>query len=104
MALVTIKDIAKYLSVKEPTLYSWVHSGLIPFHKLNGLIRFDMDEIESWVKSSKKMSNCPSMILKKAMNQDVDKIVKKAIDSARSNGYNLSNGKPGQHQGLRKEA
>ena len=47
MALVTIKDVSAYLTVKESTLYSWVHNGSIPFHRLNGLIRFDMEEIKS---------------------------------------------------------
>jgi hypothetical protein len=35
--------------------------------------------------------------------QPVDDIVRKAIDGVKGNGYNPSNGKPGQHRGLRKE-
>ena len=57
MALVTIKDLSAYLTVKESTLYSWVHNGTIPFHKLNGLIRFDLEEIKSWVEASKTSFN-----------------------------------------------
>jgi excisionase family DNA binding protein len=105
MALVTIKDLSTYLTVKESTLYSWVHNGTIPFHKLNGLIRFDLDEIKSWVEGSKPTSTDSIGSLKKKKGlQNIERIVRKSIDSAKGIGYNLSNGKPGQHRGLRKEA
>ena len=105
MPLVTIKDLSAYLTVKESTLYSWVHNGTIPFHKLNGLIRFDLDEIQSWVKASKISSTDSIGSLKqKTAPQNIERIVRKSIDSAKGIGYNLSNGKPGQHRGLRKEA
>jgi len=105
MALVTIKDLSAYLTVKESTLYSWVHNGTIPFHKLNGLIRFDLDEIKSWVEASKPTSTDSIGSLKKKTGpQNIERIVRKSIDSAKGIGYNLSNGKPGQHRGLRKEA
>ncbi len=89
--------------VKESTLYSWVHNGSIPFYKLNGLIRFDMAEIERWVKTSRQIQPSRDPALKKTANQDIDKIVKNAVDSAKGKEYNPSNGKPGQHHGLRKE-
>jgi excisionase family DNA binding protein len=103
MQLVTIKIVAELLMVKQSTLYSWVHNGSIPFHKLNGLIRFDMDEIENWVKTSRQAHRATGPAAKRTANQDIDKIVKKAIDSARGREYNSSNGKPGHIQGLRKE-
>lgn len=103
MTLVTIKDLSAYLTVKESTLYSWVHNGTIPFHKLNGLIRFDMEEIEAWVQAAKQVSTDTGAPMKRRTHQDIDKIVKKSIDSAKGIGYNLPNGKPGQHLGLRKE-
>ncbi len=103
MRLVTIKQVAQFLMVKQSTLYSWVHHGSIPFHKLNGLIRFDMDEIESWVKTSRQIQLSRQPALKKTANQDIDKIVKNAVDSAKGKEYNPSNGKPGRHQGLREE-
>ena len=104
MALVTIKDVSAYLTVKESTLYSWVHSGSIPFHRLNGLIRFDMEEIKAWVKTSRPVStDSIGSLKKKGAAQEIDRIVRKSIDSAKGFGYNQSNGKPGQHDGLRKE-
>jgi hypothetical protein len=35
--------------------------------------------------------------------RDIDDVVRKAIDGVKGNRYNPSNGKPGLHQGLRKE-
>lgn len=104
MALVTIKDLSAYLTIKESTLYSWVHNGTIPFHRLNGLIRFDLEEIKSWIKASRPASTDSIGSLKKITEpQEIERIVRKSIDTAKGIGYNLTNGKPGQHRGLRKE-
>ncbi len=104
MKLVSIKIVADFLMVKQSTVYSWVHSRSIPFHKLNGLVRFDMDEIESWVKSSKQQTPPDhDFNMKKLPVRDIDDVVRKVIDGIKGNGYNPSNGKPGRHQGLREE-
>lgn len=103
MQLVSVKELSTFLHVKESTLYSWVHDGSIPFYKLNGLLRFDMEEIQQWVKDSKPTTLSATPYLPKNNNLDVNSIIKKAIDSVKGKGYNSSNGKPGQMQGLRKE-
>ena len=54
MNIITIKELSEFLKVKESTLYAWVSKGLIPFYKLNGLLRFNMDEITEWIKRNKK--------------------------------------------------
>ncbi len=104
MALVTIKELSAHLSVKESTLYSWVHNGSIPFRRLNGLIRFDPEEIKAWVEASRIVStDSIGSLKKKYPSQEIERIVRKSIDSTKGIGYNLPNGKPGQHRGLRKE-
>lgn len=103
MKLITVKELSKFLTVKESTLYSWVHNGLIPFHKLNGLVRFDMEEIEIWAKTSSKEPQKQEIYNVKKHPQDIDSIVKRAIEGTKGKEYNPSNGKPGQMQGLRKE-
>lgn len=101
--LVSIKIVAEFLMVKQSTVYSWVHGRSIPFHKLNGLVRFDMDEIEAWVKASTQPRSKNETKTKIAPTNNIHNIVRKAIDEAKGNLYNSSNGKPGQHRGLRKE-
>jgi excisionase family DNA binding protein len=78
MQLVSIKTIADLLSVKQSTLYSWVHNGTIPFHKLNGLIRFDIDEIEAWIKAARHQPSL-SFHCREVIHQDIDKFVRSAI-------------------------
>ncbi len=103
MQLVTIKIASERLMVKTSTLYSWVRNGSIPFHRLNSLIRFDLDELEAWVGSSRQDRKKPSACGKNLPPQSIDKIIRQAIDSSKTPRYNPSNGKPGRHQGLGEE-
>lgn len=103
MNLVTIKDVSAFLKVKQSTLYSWVHNGTIPFIKLNGLLRFDMDEIVKWVESSKPVPPNIPKSLKKSSNMDINSIVKRAVESARKGSYNPSKRETSLSQGLGKE-
>ena len=96
MKLATIKEVAVILRMKESTLYSWVGSGLIPSFKLNGLVRFDLDEIREWVVNSRKEGNSLEFGPKKRRNSgDIDSIIKKAIEGEKKKGYTSANGKPG---------
>jgi excisionase family DNA binding protein len=47
------KELAVYLAVSVNTVRSWVWLRKIPHNKLNGLIRFDLREIETWLKHRK---------------------------------------------------
>jgi excisionase family DNA binding protein len=49
MTLLTVKDMATRLQVKEKTIYAWASQGKIPSVKINGVIRFDAREIEQWL-------------------------------------------------------
>lgn len=103
MKLATIKEVSEFLNVKKTTLYSWVHSGSIPFYKLNGLVRFNMDEITEWVKSSRPIPPKVNISLKRTDNLDVDSIVKRAVESVRGKSYNPSKRETSLSQGLGKE-
>ena len=54
-ALIGIKELAKYLNIKERTIYQYVQKGLIPHYRIgssrNALIRFDYDKIDAWLKT-----------------------------------------------------
>ena len=89
MKLATVKEIAETLSVSKSTVYSWVSQGAIPSFRINGIIRFNRDEVEGWVKSSKsKTSELPRLKPRQATrHQDIDTIVKNAIDSVKGKDY-----------------
>ncbi len=103
MQLVTVKIASERLMVKPSTLYSWVRSGAIPCHRLNGLIRFDLEEIEAWIRSTDQDPKKPAVGVPKQSRQQLDRIIREAIDSTKVPRYNPPNGKPGRHQGLREE-
>ncbi len=98
MRLVTIKMVSELLMVKTSTLYSWVHKGTIPFRKLNGLVRFDLDEIETWIRSTNQKTDVPEIRRKHLAGSQIEGIIRHAIDSSKGKAYNLPNGKPGRHQ------
>lgn len=48
--LLTVKEAAEYLQVKEGTLYQWAWRKSIPFAvKVGALLRFDLVKIEKWL-------------------------------------------------------
>ncbi|QPJ65373.1 MAG: helix-turn-helix domain-containing protein [Candidatus Nitrohelix vancouverensis] len=49
----SVKELAHYLSIKAKTLYSWVESGKIPAYKINGALRFNIHEINGFLKDKK---------------------------------------------------
>lgn len=54
ITIVTIAELSKILKVKEKTLYQWAELGQIPSLKMNGCLRFDLNEIFQWIKSCKR--------------------------------------------------
>lgn len=56
MKILDVKEIAKFLNIKPSTVYQWAELGQIPCIKLNGCLRFDLEDIMNWIKSCKKES------------------------------------------------
>ena len=55
--IMTIKEVAAFLKIKEKTAYRLVADGKIPGFKVGGSWRFRRGEIESWIDNqSKKQS------------------------------------------------
>lgn len=57
MKLITIKEASEFFNVKPSTLYQWAELGQIPCIKINGALRFDIDDVKKWVDSCKKNIN-----------------------------------------------
>lgn len=53
-SFVSVKRISELLMVKEKTIYQWAETGAIPCYKLNGVLRFAINEVMEWVSSCKK--------------------------------------------------
>ena len=55
--LMTIAETAAYLNVKISKVRSMVFKKQINFYKIGALIRFDVEDLLSWLKSKKTGNN-----------------------------------------------
>ncbi len=54
---VTVQDIADHLGIKKDTVYKWIKTKNMPHHKIGRLVKFQISEIDQWVKEGKAASN-----------------------------------------------
>ncbi len=57
MKLMTIQETSAILNIKVKTLYDWTHKKLIPYYKINRLVRFDEAEIRKWLQEKREKIN-----------------------------------------------
>ena len=48
--ILTVKEVAEYLKVNERTVYRMATAGKIPAFKVGGSCRFELVELEQWIK------------------------------------------------------
>ena len=110
--LLTVSEVAAYLSIKEKTVYAKVAAGDIPHYKINHLIRFRLNEIDVWLggcRQDKKSEAGEQKTRGKRRktsgrtNDHFDKIVAKIIDVETDKYYSPDHGKSDRIEGLRKE-
>lgn len=49
----SITELSEYLNISKNTIYSWVSRKKIPHLKISGTLRFDMRDIDKWLKEKK---------------------------------------------------
>jgi excisionase family DNA binding protein len=49
--LLAPEAVCEILGIERSTLYAWTSRRMIPFIKMNGLLRFREGEIQRWLKS-----------------------------------------------------
>lgn len=54
--LMDIDELADYLRLKRQTIYNWLHLRKISGIKVGGVWRFDRREVDTWLKSRKRLS------------------------------------------------
>jgi excisionase family DNA binding protein len=105
----TIQELSQYLGIKTGTLYAMVEERSIPHYRVGKLIRFKRSEIDLWMEGNRKECVDPEKASRKALRPskgaklDVDRIIRKAIDEGKREGYTTPHGKPDQVKGLGKE-
>jgi len=51
--LLNTQHIAEYLDVSTSTIRSWVKHGKIPYMKLGKCVRFDLNELNKWLRGKR---------------------------------------------------
>ncbi len=46
----TMEEICEYLKVRRETVLKWIKNNNLPAHKAGRLWRFDITEIDDWIK------------------------------------------------------
>jgi excisionase family DNA binding protein len=55
--LLTVKQVAKYLSVDQVTVYNWIRSGKLKVIRFSNRVRVTQSEVERYVGEIKKNLN-----------------------------------------------
>ena len=49
----SIEEISEHLGVKKDTIYKWVARKKMPAHKVGRLLKFQIKEIDRWIREGK---------------------------------------------------
>lgn len=49
----SVDEIAEHLGIKKDTVYKWTRKRNMPFHKVGKLLKFQIKEVDKWVKEGK---------------------------------------------------
>jgi two-component system, chemotaxis family, chemotaxis protein CheY len=71
-SLITVKEVADYLKLKEQTVYLLARQNKIPSLKVGGSLRFKKSQIDAWLASSPKNSAQDSVRQKVLIVDDED--------------------------------
>jgi len=52
--LLSPKELSEYLGLSLNTIYSWVNERKLPYYKVSRLVKFDIAEIDNWLKDKKQ--------------------------------------------------
>ncbi len=58
--LLNVPEVADYLGFSVSAIRKWVRRGMIPFNKVNGGIRFDIERIDQWLQKETITSKVPA--------------------------------------------
>ncbi len=110
-----VDQIAEYLGIKKSSIYSKVERKEIPHYKVGNLLRFRKSDIDAWMEEfrvrpmdiptlakitqRKKRPETPD---KKANDDGIDALVRKAVAESKAIPYTRIKGKPDLIRGLGK--
>ena len=94
--MLTIKELSAWLNIKPSTLYLWASQGKIPCRRIHGLIRFEPDAIQAWLKGFGVRPGKPFSQPIYDDTRDLDHL----IEAAKCEGYTPRHGETRPKSGL----
>ncbi len=55
----SVEQIAEHLGISKDTVYTWISTRSMPAHKVGRLWKFQIPEIDAWVKAGGASENTP---------------------------------------------
>ena len=97
--LLTIKDLSAWLNIKPSTLYLWAAQGKIPCRKIHGLLRFEREAVNEWLRSFEPKQQKPVPTFIQRGNTDLELLV----EAAKRDAYTARGGTKPSSSLIRKE-
>lgn len=73
-SLMTVSDLACYLTVSKSLVYKWVEEGRIPHYRFGKTVRFDPSQVKEWLELQRIKPETSTMA-DNQFERDVDKIL-----------------------------
>jgi excisionase family DNA binding protein len=97
--MLTIKEVSAWLNIKPSTLYLWVSQNKIPCRRIHGLIRFEPEAIQAWLKG---FGTSPARPIPLPIHPD-SRDLNQLIEAAKREVYTPRHGETIQSSLIRKE-
>ena len=94
--MLTVKELSAWLNIKQSTLYLWVSRNKIPCRRIHGLVRFEPEAIQAWLKSFEVSPGKPFPLPTRDDTRDLDHL----IEAAKSEVYTPRHGETRPKSGL----
>ena len=76
--MLTVKELSAWLNIKPSTLYLWVSQNKIPCRRIHGLVRFEPEAIQAWLKSFETSLDKPLPLPTHDETSDLDRLIEAA--------------------------
>lgn len=97
--MLTVKELSAWLNIKPSTIYLWVSQNKIPCRRIHGLVRFEPEAIQAWLKSFEVRPGKPFGVPTRHDTHDLDRL----IEASKREVYTSRHGETIQSSLIRKE-
>ena len=76
--MLTVKELSAWLNIKESTLYLWASENKIPCRRIHGLVRFEPEAIQAWLKDFEASPGKPFPVPTHDDTRDLTRLIEAA--------------------------